>query len=320
MLWQVIQTHPPPLLELSLSLLSRLLFCDPQRSVCRLTKAASRFFTKCRDGQLAASRHESPLTRTASSLLSDFLQLDTLWDSAVELLTVLSQIARCSSCPLQLHVEASVLQHALAHSYDQIRAATCRLLGNVDSFRPPTPDILQPDIFKGVIDCLHDSCMPVRRMACRAVGNWLAYVAVGLQKGSTSWCKEKQQNKERYSDTEAAGDCETITEQKVHEEQERRWTQEARRTVAMLASLIADPDDLTRRHCCAALGNLVHVDGAISLLLEENVPSLLLRTACMDSHNAVRKAAIGTLCLYSQQDAIYQVMSRSLLLENLELF
>ncbi|XP_030602457.1 serine/threonine-protein kinase 36 [Archocentrus centrarchus] len=304
-LLQVIQTLPPPLLELPLSLLSRLLLCDPQRSVCHLTKAASCFFSACWDGQLTASRHQSPLTRTASSLLSDFLQLDTLWDSAVELLTVLSQIACCPSCPLQLHVETSVLQHALAHSCDQIRAATCRLLGNINSFRPPTPDILQPDIFKGMIDCLHDSCTPVRRMACRAVGSWLGYIAVLC---STSWCKEKQQNKEKYSDTEAAGDLETITEQGVHEEEERRWTQEARRTVAMLVSLIADPDDLTRRHCCAALANLVNVDGAMSLLLQENAPSLLLRTACMDSHNAVRKAAIGTLCLYSRQDAMRQVL------------
>lgn len=76
----------------------------------------------------------------------------------------------------------------------------------------------------------------------------------------------------------------------------------------MLAPLITDPDALTRRHSCAALGNLVNVDGAVPMLLEEDVSSLLLRAACTDSHNSVRQAAIATLCLYSQQDAIRQVL------------
>ncbi|XP_049447377.1 serine/threonine-protein kinase 36 isoform X4 [Epinephelus fuscoguttatus] len=319
-LLQVIQTLPPPLLELPLSLLSRLLLCDPERSVSRLGKAACVFFAPAGDSRLTASKHQTLLSRTASSLLSDLLQLDVLWDSAVELLTVLSQVARCSPWPArsQLHLEASVLQQALAHSYDQIRAATCRLLGNLDPFRPPTLRTLQPDIFKSMINCLHDSCTPVRRMACRAVGNWLGHIAAGAGfkmgrsngKGSdtSGWGKGKQQNKHKCSHNVAAGDLSTIVEQGVDDEEGRRWLEEARRTAAMLAPLITDPDALTRRHCCAALGNLVKVDGALSLLLEEDVSSLLLRAACTDSHNAVRQAAIATLCLYSEQDAIRQVL------------
>lgn len=320
-LWQVIETLPPPLLELPLSLLSRLLLCDPERSVSRLRKATSVFFAPPRSSQLAASRHQTPLPRTASSLLSDLLQLGVLWDSAVELLTLLSQVARCSPRParLQLHLDASVLHQALAHPHDQIRAATCRLLGHFDPFRPPTLHALKPDIFKSMIDCLRDSCMAVRRTACRAVGNWLGYIAAGAGfkmgrangkgKDTTGWGKEKEQNKHKYSHSEAAGDLATIVEQGVDDDEGRRWTEEARRTAAMLASLIADPDALMRRHCCAALGNLVNVDGAVSLLLEEDVSSLLLRAACTDSHNAVRQAAIATLCLYSEQDAIRQVMT-----------
>ncbi|XP_037604268.1 serine/threonine-protein kinase 36 [Sebastes umbrosus] len=308
-LLQVIQTLPPPLLELPLSLLSRLLLCDPERSVYRLGEAACVFFAPPADGQLAGSKRHAPRGRTASSLLSALLQLDVLWDSAVELLTLLSQVARCSPRParLQLHLEASALRQALAHSYDQIRAATCRLLGNLDPFRPPTPHTLQPDIFKSMIDCLHDSSMPVRRTACRAVGNWLGFIAAEFKmarsngKGSTGWGKGKRHN-------EAIGDLSTIAEQGVDDEEGCRWIEEARRTAAMLASLITDPDALTRRHCCAALGNLVSVDGAVSVLLEEDVSSLLLRAACMDSHNAVRQAAIATLCLYSEQDAIRQVL------------
>ncbi|XP_070774102.1 serine/threonine-protein kinase 36 [Enoplosus armatus] len=315
-LLQVIQTLPPPQLELPLSLLSRLLLCDPERSVCRLRKAACGFFAPPRNSQLAASKHQTPLARTACSLLSELLQLDVLWDSAVELLTLLSQVARCSPLParLQFHLEALVLHQAVAHSYDQIRAATCRLLGHLDPFRPPTLHTLQPDIFKSMIDCLHDSCLPVRRMACRAVGNWLGYIAAGAGfkmgrsngKGSdtTGWGEETEQSKH----SEAVGDLATIVEQGVDDEEGHRWMEEARRTVAMLTPLITDPDALTRRHCCAALGNLVHVDAALSLLLEEDVSSLLLRAACTDSHNAVRQAAIATLCLYSERDAIRQVL------------
>lgn len=315
LLWQVIQTLPPPLLELPLSLLSRLLLCDPERSVSRLRKAAYDFFIPPRNS--TGSKHHTSLTRTASSLLFDLLQLDALWDSAVELLTLLSQVSRCSARPacIQLHLEASVLHQALHHSYDQIRVATCRLLANLDPFRPPT---LQPNIFKSMINCVHDPCLPLRRMACRAVGNWLGYVAAGSGfkigrsngKGSdfVGWGKEKEQNKNKCPHSEGAGDLVSVVEQGVSNEEGSRWIEEARRTVAMLASLITDPDALTRRHCCAALGNLVNVDGAVSLLLEKDVTSLLLKAACADSHNAVRQAAIATLCLYSQQDAIRQVM------------
>ncbi|XP_031712974.1 serine/threonine-protein kinase 36 isoform X2 [Anarrhichthys ocellatus] len=307
-LLQVIQTLPPALLELPLSLLSRLLLCDPERSISCLGKDARGFFAPPRDSQLAASKHQTPLRRTASSLLADFLQLDVLWDSAVELLTLLSQVARCCPRParLRLHLEASALRQALAHSCDQIRATTCRLLGNLDPFRPPTLHTLQPDIFKSMIECLHDSCMPVRRMACRAVGNWLGCMAAGARFktggiDSTGWGEGKAHN-------EAAGDLAVIVEQGLDDEEGRSWTEEARRTAVPLTSLITDPDAFTRRHCCAALGNLVHVDGAVSLLLAEHTSSLLLRAACMDSHNAVRQAAIATLCLYSEQDAIRQVL------------
>uniref|UniRef100_A0A671YI68 non-specific serine/threonine protein kinase n=1 Tax=Sparus aurata TaxID=8175 RepID=A0A671YI68_SPAAU len=289
-LLQVIQTFPPPLLELPLSLLSRLLLCDPGRSSSRLRAAACGFFAPPRNEQ------QTPLARTASSLLSELLQQDVLWDSAVELLNLLSHKARCSprQSRLRLPLDASVLHQALAHSHDQIRAATCRLLGHLDPFRPPT---LQLDTFKRMINCLHDSCMPVRRLSCRAVGNC---ETTGLGKG--------KENIQKCSNSASAGDSATVGEQAVDNEEGRRWVEQARRTAAALAPLTTDPDALTRCHCCAALGNLVHVDGAVSWLLEEDVSSLLLRAACTDSHNAVRKAAIATLRLYSGQDAIRQVM------------
>ncbi|XP_041864512.1 serine/threonine-protein kinase 36 isoform X2 [Melanotaenia boesemani] len=318
-LLQVIQTLPSSLLELPLSLLSRLLLCDCERSVSQLKKAAAGFFSSPLDIQPTTTTHQTPLARTASSLLSDLLQQDVLWDSAVELLTLLSQVARCNhqpDCP-QLYVQASVLQQALTHSFDRIKAATCRLLGNLDPFRPPTSDTLLLDLFKGMIDCLCDSSMPVRRVACRAVGNWLGYIAVeagfktGMSDGNgtdtTGSDKENEQNKHLRSRIETGSSLATIEEQKVDDEEWSKWMEEASRSVSMLAVLLTDPDALTRRHCCAALGNLVKVDGAVSLLLEEDVSSLLLQAACTDPHNAVRQAAIATLSLYREQDAICQV-------------
>lgn len=250
---QVIQTFPPPQLELPLSLLSRLLLCDPARSVFHLKSCAGVFLA----GQ----------GRSATWLLSQLLQQDQLWDSAVELLIVLSQIACCSDedSHVELRLEASVLQRALRHSHCQIKATACRLLGNLN---PLGPHSLQPDMFKSMIECLGDCCVPVRRMACRAVGNWLGYVALGSG---------------------------------------AQWMREARRAVGALVSLIGDPDALTRRHCCEALGNLRHMDGALPLLLAEDVFALLLGAACTDSHNAVRRAAVATLSLYCRQDRVRQV-------------
>uniref|UniRef100_A0A667YY38 non-specific serine/threonine protein kinase n=3 Tax=Myripristis murdjan TaxID=586833 RepID=A0A667YY38_9TELE len=310
-LLQAIQSLPPPQLELPLSLLSRLLLCDPGRSVSCLRAAAEAcgFFSPPRDSQQTASRDQTHVIRTASSLLSVLLQLDELWDSAVELLTLLSQVGRYSPRPssLQLHLEPTVLQQALTHPYDRIRAATCSLLGNLDPFRPTT---LQPVIFKDIIDCLCDPCMPVRRMACRAVGNWLGFIVeTGIKlrrfngKGSATPGWGQVQDKDKRSHTGAQ-----TPEQGVDLKEGSRWIEEARRTAAMLVPLITDADPLTRRHCCAALGNLVNVCDGVSSLSEENVCRLLLTAACTDSHHAVRQAAITTLCLYSQQDTVHQVL------------
>ncbi|TKS83928.1 Serine/threonine-protein kinase 36 [Collichthys lucidus] len=283
---QVIQTLPSPLLARAASLLAEPFApVRPRPIAFPLVKVAYGFFTLPGNGRLTS--------RTAGSLLADFLQQDVLWDSAAELLTLLSQVACCSPqhSRLQVHVDALALQQALAHPHDPIRAAACRLLGSLNPLRPP---VLQPDVFRSAMDCLHDSSTPVRRMACRAVGNWMGYMAVGRSNEG--------------SHSEAAGDLSTIAEQGLDEEDGRGWAQEARRTAAMLAPLISDADALTRRHCCTALGNLVNVDGAAALLSQEDVFGKLLRAACSDSHNAVRQAAITTLSLYSRQDAARQVL------------
>lgn len=221
----------------------------------------------------------------------------------------MSQIACCSDerSHLELRLEASVLHRALRHSHCQIKATACRLLGNINPFGPSALHTLHPAMFKSMIDCLGDCCVPVRRMACRAVGNWLGYVAVGLKSGwhGDQGGRESRQRgqKSPHGGGGGAGDMAAALG-----EAEREWMQEARRAAGVLVSLISDPDALTRRHCCEALGNLRHVDGALPLLLAEDVFVSLLRAACADAHSAVRRAAVATLSLYCRQDKVRQVM------------
>ncbi|KAM4726666.1 serine/threonine-protein kinase 36 [Anableps anableps] len=306
-LLQVIQTFPPSQLELPLSLLSRLVLCDPERSVSHIREGASGFFSSTHSNHPFASENQTPVTRTASSLLSDLLQQDVLWDSAVDLLNLLSQVARCSSrlASPRLCVEATVLQQALTHPYERMRAATCRFVGNLEPFRPNRTDTPQADVFRHMIDCLRDSCTQVRRMACRAVGNWLGYIAAKFKVGgncsdASGWGKENNRSKQAHSHIEAAGD--SVTEEMFNADEQRRWTDEAQRSATLLTFLLSDPDAVTRRHCCAALGNLVNVDGVVSVL-DEDAYSSLLRAACTDPNNAVRQAATAALRLCSQQDA-----------------
>uniref|UniRef100_A0A8C8EYK5 non-specific serine/threonine protein kinase n=1 Tax=Oncorhynchus tshawytscha TaxID=74940 RepID=A0A8C8EYK5_ONCTS len=316
-LLQVIQSVPPSLLELPLSLLCRLLLCDPGRSVPCFTAAARAqgFFSppssdpkEDRRDQAPASRvrdqagHPVSVSRTASSLLSDLLkpESEALWGSAVELFTLLSQVARCSprsrpSTP-HLYLEPAPLHQALAHPDDRVRAAACSLLGNLDPFTPHTPPStsdpqwtrLQPAILRDIIGCLHDPSTSVRRMACKAVGNWLGLI------GKAEF-RTRRANGRENSSAPITGDG-------------RGWVAEANWATTELLSLIADPDALTRRHCCAALGNMAAVEGGVASLLEGDVPLLLLQAACTDSQHTVQQAAVATLSLYSQQDALRQAL------------
>uniref|UniRef100_A0A4W5Q154 non-specific serine/threonine protein kinase n=1 Tax=Hucho hucho TaxID=62062 RepID=A0A4W5Q154_9TELE len=352
-LLQVIQSVPPSLLELPLSLLCRLLLCDPGRSVPCFTAAARAqgFFSppssdpkEDRRDQAPASRvmdqagHPVSVSRTASSLLSDLLKPDSeaLWGSAVELFTLLSQAARCSprsrpSTP-HLHLEPAPLHQALAHPDDRVRAAACSLLGNLDPFTPHTPPStsdpqrtrLQPAILRDIIGCLHDPSASVRRMACRAVGNWLGLIgkaefrtrrANGRETSSapiTARDRKKGKPNKTVSSQSLVGDggdsSTTLKQQVVDQEDGSGWVEEANWATTELLSLITDPDALTRRHCCAALGNMAAVEGGVASLLEGDVPLLLLQAACTDSQHAVQRAAVATLSLYSQQDALRQVI------------
>ncbi|XP_061753593.1 serine/threonine-protein kinase 36 isoform X3 [Nerophis ophidion] len=308
-LLQVIETLPLSSVEAPLSLLRRLLLCDRQRCVSRLCKASCGFFST----PAVTTWSRQTLTRTASSLLSDLLLLDELGDSAVELLSLLYLIT--CFCPGQLHLEPSVLRRALAHAYDPIRAGTCKVLGNVFPFRSPTLPNLQPNIFKSMVDLLEDASVHVRRAACLAVGKWLGYIAMeagfstsrhsGNLGNTKKWVNVKGNDAHQDSSSEAV--VAIVTNKKSDDGEIRKWLEEARMTGARLASLTSDTDAHTRVHACAAIGNLLHVHGAVPKLMKENVCRLLLRAACTDTHHAVREAATATLSLYSQQDAIRQI-------------
>ncbi|KAM9780985.1 uncharacterized protein ACBT44_022369 isoform 2-T2 [Syngnathus typhle] len=340
-LLQVIETLPVSLVELPLALLRRLLLCDRQRSVSRLSKAARGFFSTPALTPLG----QQTLTRTASSLLSDLLQHDELGDSSVELLSLLYLIACfCSnSSHIQLYLESSVLLQALGHSYGPIKAATCKTLGMLCPFKSPNMHNLHPDILKSMIDLLEDSNVQVRQAACLSVGKWLGHIAVqaklkerpnGNVGNNTNWLKEKGSDENKGSSRETAiGIAKNVLDHsdmrmrhektrmtgathassrenidKPGDDEMRPWLEEARMTGAALASLTSDPDARTRLYACAALGNLLHVQGAVPELLEERVSRLLLRVACTDSHKAVRENAIATLILYTHQDSMLEVL------------
>ncbi|XP_041098225.1 serine/threonine-protein kinase 36 isoform X2 [Polyodon spathula] len=210
---------PLPLLELPLALLCRLLLSDPQYSIPRFIAAAEScsFFSLTtaseeakihkHDNNEGSRKKNSKLTntdnsrslsksenRTASSLLTSFLQSESLFSTAVELISLLSHAARCSVNPqFPLCFDPALVRKVLNHPDDRIRAATCGLLGNV---RPPNYDKPSLLLFQDLIGKLRDQSMQVRRAACRAVGNWAG--PTGVPRGVA---KEERAKERRVSNT-----------------------------------------------------------------------------------------------------------------------
>lgn len=202
-----------------------------------------------------------------------------------------------------------MLRQALAHTNCQIRTGVCRLLGTLHPFRCLPSNVLRPDIFKSMLDVLHDPCVHVRRSSCVAVSRWLRCIsALKLSGGEGSEAsgggKEKGRRKHQWTCSEAPGDLATLD---LDDAERLKWREEVGRTAALLAPLTTNGDALTRRHCCAALGDLACVDGALSSLRDERLVSGLLQAACTDADSAVRQVAIATLCVYSRDSTVHQV-------------
>ncbi|XP_072558241.1 serine/threonine-protein kinase 36 isoform X4 [Paramormyrops kingsleyae] len=296
-LLQLCSALPLPLLEVPLSLLCRLLLCDPQRSVPRFKAAAEAlgFFHAPgpdrhddRDSE-GGGRARPQEGRTAASLLADLLQSDTFSGSAAELLSLVSQVARCSPRPPLsfLNLDPSLLRSALAHPDQAVRLAACSLLGNLDPLWVRTPAGEQPHLplFRDLIDQLHDPSVSVRRVVCRAVGTWLGLIVTGdrCEDGWGSFAEGGSPSR----------DC-------------QGWAEMALEVLPTMMALLQDSDPLVRRHSCAALGNLASVPGGAASLLRRDGPGQLLHVACSDPHADVQEAAIFSLCLFSLQDSLRQ--------------
>uniref|UniRef100_W5M741 non-specific serine/threonine protein kinase n=1 Tax=Lepisosteus oculatus TaxID=7918 RepID=W5M741_LEPOC len=334
---------PLTLLELPLSLLCRLLLSDPQQSLPRFIAAAEAwgfFFPSAeaeRNGDGQPPRGEPAGSegggagegdvrgtgqsehRTASSLLAFFLQSEGLSGSAVELLSLISQAARCSLHPPLpvLYVRPSLLRTAMDHPDDRVRAATCSLLGNISPLdaRAPSGQLL-PLLFQSLIEKLQDPSIQVRRSACRAVGNWVGLVGQAeshmenekprlhgakpsmgtgpMKEGRHLFTRTEREAGKRKGDDGTTGTA--------------AWAELARGGVKALLLLSSEPDPVVRRHCCAALGNLAAIEGGRAALLQGDGPRLLLRIACTDSQPAVQLAALTGLRAFSQHDALRQAL------------
>ncbi|XP_028666119.1 serine/threonine-protein kinase 36 isoform X1 [Erpetoichthys calabaricus] len=198
-LLQVCLVLPLPLLDLPLALLCHLLLSDPNNSIPQFMAAAESwgFFTLLpekkdfsnidnkkekmnivngQEPSAAKGDHTSHSeTRTASTLLAYFLQSEALSSSAVELISLLSHISRCSGSSIfPLLINPFLLRKALQNKDDSVRSSTCGLLGNANPFvsSENSEDSLLL-LFKDLIARLKDHSLPVRRAACRTVGNWV---------------------------------------------------------------------------------------------------------------------------------------------------
>ncbi|XP_062391818.1 serine/threonine-protein kinase 36 [Sardina pilchardus] len=255
---------------------------------------------------------EAARVRTASALLSLLLEDVSLSGCAAELVSLLSQVARSSlrASLLLVPLEPSALRCALAHPEDSVRAAACSLLGNLDPLagRPASegddarglgltvPAVLLEDL----VDCLRDPSPSVRKRACRAVGTWLGLIALAVPGEGTSG-QSHEKTLDRAGGSSGGGGGSGWTEG-----WREGWTEAALGAVAPLASLLRDPDALTRQHSCSALGNAARLRGARSALRDADARRLLLHATQADSQHAVQRAAAAALGLFQQQDAQQQ--------------
>ncbi|KAJ8386595.1 hypothetical protein AAFF_G00168270 [Aldrovandia affinis] len=333
-LLQLALALPLCLLELPLSLLCHLLLSDPGHSVPCFTTAAEAcgfFLPPAKMGQnddrdqsqsgnaRGCDETGQPSKRTASSLLAAFLQSEALSSSAVELISLVSQTARFLLLPpfSILYVDPSLLRLALTHTDDRVRAATCSLLGNLNPLVPQShcdPPLLP--LFHDMIGQLHGPCLAVRRAACRAVGNWLGLVGQDSRDGSeltkeaggSFTAEAKTKAGEKTASARPSGeDSASLSKARVEQEVDR-WAESVQGAAPVLLPLLRDPDPLIRRHCCAALGNIAAINGGGVMLLQCDALNLLLQITCVDPQNAVRQAALTSLCLFSQQDILRQAL------------
>uniref|UniRef100_A0A8C1TPG7 non-specific serine/threonine protein kinase n=1 Tax=Cyprinus carpio TaxID=7962 RepID=A0A8C1TPG7_CYPCA len=245
--------------------------------------------------------------RTAGSLLVVLLQSELLSGCAVELLILLSQLTRhlTHQSSFFLPVKTTQLQFALHHRDDGIRAACCGLLGHLGSGVRQVISESKFDLFQELLGCLCDPAPSVRRAACKAVGNWLS--AMGKTDLTISNKGFKYTTDMNALSVQDKLKRKPAMEGISHSERDV-WMELAVGAARPLVSLLSDADNVIRQQCCGALGNLAAFGGGDGALLNADAPGLILQTACNDSHHAVRRAAVATLRVFSQQNTLLQAL------------
>uniref|UniRef100_A0A8C1ZZA6 non-specific serine/threonine protein kinase n=1 Tax=Cyprinus carpio TaxID=7962 RepID=A0A8C1ZZA6_CYPCA len=255
----------------------------------------------------ATIRSSPEEVRTAGSLLAVLLQSELLSGCAVELLILLSQLTRhlTHQSPFFLPVETTQLQFALRHHDDGIRAACCGLLGHLGSGVRQVIGESKFDLFQDLLGCLCDPAPSVRRTACKAVGNWLSVMGkTNLTLSNKSFKNTTDVNALSVQDKLRR----TPAMEGVRHSERDIWIELAIGAARPLVSLLSDADNVIRQHCCGALGNLAAFGGGDGALLNADAPGMILQTACNDSHHAVRRVAVATLRVFSQQNTLLQAL------------
>lgn len=240
--------------------------------------------------------------RTASSLLAVLLQSEVLCGCAVELLILLSQLTLHLTHQSSFFVPVKIpqLRLALCHRDDGVRAACCGLLGHLGSGVRQVINESKFDLFLDLLGCLCDPASSVRRTACKAVGNWLRVTGRTDLNISSKGFKNT-------TDIKALSAQDKSRRTPAMHSEEDVWMELAIGAAPPLVSLLSDADNVIRQHCCGALANLAAFSGGDGALLNVDAPGLILQTACNDSHHAVRRAAVATLRVFSQQNTLLQV-------------
>ncbi|KAL0193432.1 hypothetical protein M9458_011728, partial [Cirrhinus mrigala] len=278
--------------------------CNISRLIDSLEELRSCDHPKVSTAKIRSSPEE---VRTAGSLLGLLLQSELLSGCAVELLILLSQITRhlTHQSSFFLPIETTQLQFALRHRDDGIRAACCGLLGHLGSGVGQVIGESNFELFQVLLGCLCDPAPSVRRAACKAVENWLSVM------GKTDLTVSNKGFK-HMTDINALSVQDKLKRtpamESVRYNERDVWTELAIGAARPLVSLLSDADNVIRQHCCGALGNLAAFGGGDGALLNADAPGLILQTACNDSHHAVRRAAVATLRVFSQQRALLQAL------------
>ncbi|XP_050966613.1 serine/threonine-protein kinase 36 [Labeo rohita] len=278
--------------------------CNISRLIDSLEELRSCDHPKVSTAKIRSSPEE---VRTAGSLLGLLLQSELLSGCAVELLILLSQITHhlTHQSSFFLPVKTTQVQFALRHRDDGIRAACCGLLGHLGSGVRQVIGESKFDLFQVLLGCLCDPAPSVRRAACKAVGNWLSVT------GKTDLTVSNK-GFNHATDTNALSVQDKLRRtpamESVRYNERDVWMELAIGAARPLVSLLSDADNVIRQHCCGALGNLAAFGGGDGALLNADAPGLILQTACNDSHHAVRRAAVATLRVFSQQHTLLQAL------------